>query len=61
METNIVDDVPRMMTVRQVAATGILKESAIRRGIRDGEIPVHMVGKKALINYNRLVKILNGE
>lgn len=49
---------PMMMTVNQVARTGLLKEDTIRRGIKEGWIPHIKSGNRALINYNKLVKIL---
>ena len=49
---------PRMLTIRQVAKTGILPEYAIRTGVKAGWIPHIMVGTKALVNYDKLVKLL---
>ena len=50
----------RMMSVRELAATGILSESTIRLMLKQGLIEgVIYVGKKALINYDRLVDQLN--
>ena len=51
---------PRMMTIRQIAATGILSEHAIRMLVKAGKIPHLTVGKKVLINYNTVVKMLEG-
>jgi hypothetical protein len=45
---------PRMLTVRQVAATGIMPEHALRLLIKQNRIPYIMVGSKALINYTAL-------
>lgn len=50
--------VPRMMTIRQVAATGILPEHAIRAMVKDGLAPFIMCGNKALINFDKLVRML---
>ena len=50
---------PRMMTVKEVAATGILSEYAIRLLIKENRLQVLRVGKKALINYERLVEDLD--
>lgn len=49
---------PKMMTIRQIAATGILPEHAIRMLVKQNEIPCLTVGKKVLINYNKLVDML---
>ena len=51
---------PKMMTIRQIAATGILSEHAIRMLVKAGKIPHLTVGKKVLINYNTVVKMLEG-
>ena len=56
-----IHNTPQMLSIRQVAATGILPENAIRAGVKAGWVPHIMCGKKALINFTRLVAILNGE
>ena len=50
---------PKMMTIRQTAATGILTESALRTLVKTGKIKVVYVGNRALINFQQLVKQLN--
>lgn len=50
---------PRMMTVRQVARTGILPENAIRTLIKQKKIPAIYSGNKALINFDNLCTMLN--
>ena len=50
---------PKMMTIREVAKTGILSEHALRVMLRQGKLPSIMVGNKALINYSKLVEQLN--
>lgn len=54
----ITSNAPRMMTVRQTAATGILTETALRRMIREGTCPHVMIGTKAMINFDKLIKVL---
>ena len=49
---------PRMMTIREVAKTGVLSENALRMMIRDGRAPCIMIGNRALVNFDRLCKIL---
>ena len=46
--------IPTMMTVREVAATGLLPESAIRRLLREKKIAAVYSGKKAFINFDIL-------
>ena len=59
MLTNEVMDAPRMLTIREAARTGILPEHAIRQGVKRGEIPHIMIGTRALVNYDKLVRMLN--
>ncbi len=47
-----------MMTIRQIAATGILPESAIRNMLKNGEIHAVYSGKKAFINFDNLCEYL---
>ena len=49
---------PQMMTIRQIAATGILSEHAIRMLVKAGKIPHLTVGKKVLINLDTVLKML---
>ena len=51
--------IPRMMTIRQAAATGILPEAALRRLVKDGTIPAIYSGTKAFINFDRLCEMLS--
>ena len=46
------------MTIRQIAATGILSEHAIRMLVKAGKIPHLTVGKKVLINLDTVLKML---
>ena len=57
-ENETVCTVPRMMTIREVARTGILPENAIRQMVKSGSCPHIIAGNKALINYSKLVKLL---
>lgn len=50
--------VPRMLTIRQVAATGILPEHALRMMQKNGTLPCVMAGCKALVNYDKLLEKL---
>ncbi len=52
------ENIPRMMTVRQVARTGLLSEHALRLMLKAGKLPAIFVGNKALINYDRLCEQL---
>lgn len=50
---------PQMMTIRQVAATGILPENALRTLNKQGKLPAIHVGTITYINYETLCKMLN--
>lgn len=50
---------PRLMTVRQVAQTGILPEHALRALLHSGKITAVYVGRKAFINYDTLCQQLS--
>ncbi len=49
---------PHMMTVRQIAETGVLSEAAIRQLLKQKRIPAVYIGSKALINYDKLLEFL---
>lgn len=55
-------ELPKMLTIRQVASTGLLPEHALRQLVREGKVPCVYSGRKALICFSRLCEMLeNGE
>ncbi len=50
---------PKMMTIRQVAATGLLPETALRRLAAENRLPALKVGNRRLVNLDLLVEQLN--
>ena len=52
--------IPRMLTIRQVAATGLLPETALRRLAAEDRLPALKVGNRLLVNFDLLVEQLNG-
>lgn len=48
----------RMMTIRETAKTGIMREHTLRRLVKQGTIPHIKSGNRVLINYERLVEML---
>lgn len=50
---------PRMMTIPEVAKTGVLTEYALRKLLKQGKLPCVMIGWKALVNYDKLLEQLN--
>lgn len=59
MEQQKTTELPRMMTIREVARTGLLPEHALRQFVKQGRVPYIQAGNRALVNYNALVKMLN--
>ena len=49
---------PKMMPIREIAKTGVLPEHALRLMVKNNQAPYIMVGKKALINYDKLIDLL---
>lgn len=47
--------IPRFVTIRQAAATGILPEHTLRRFVKDGTIPSIKSGNRNLLNLDRLI------
>jgi excisionase family DNA binding protein len=50
---------PQMMTIREIAATGVLPEYALRTLVREGKIPAIRCGTAFRINFNTLLDMLN--
>jgi hypothetical protein len=50
---------PNMMSIREVAKTGLLSEHALRVMLKEGKLPAIYIGKKALINYDQLCEELS--
>lgn len=49
---------PTMMTIREIAGTGLMSEHALRMMLKTGKLPAIFIGKKALINYDKLCEEL---
>lgn len=50
---------PHMMTIRQVAATGILPENALRTLEKQGRLPSIKVGNVVYVNFDLLCEQFN--
>lgn len=50
---------PNMMTIREIAKTGLLSEHALRIMLKNGKLPAIYIGKKAIINYDKLCEQLS--
>ena len=53
------NELPRMRTIRENARTGLLSEYALRQMEKQGRLPCVHVGKKCLINLDKLIEQLN--
>ncbi|MBM6925537.1 hypothetical protein [Pseudoflavonifractor phocaeensis] len=51
--------IPRFMSIREVARTGLLSEYALRLMEKQKQLPCVYTGKKCLINFDKLVEQLN--
>ena len=49
---------PKMMSIREVARTGVIPEHALRKLIKLGKIPCIYSGRKALICFDRLCELI---
>ena len=49
---------PVLLSPNQVAATGILTEYAIRKGIAENTIPHVRIGSRYKVNYTKLLQML---
>ena len=49
---------PTMMTIREISGTGLMSEHALRIMLKAGKLPAIFIGKKALINYDKLCEEL---
>lgn len=49
---------PTMMTIREIAGTGLMSEHALRMMLKAGKLPAIFIGKKALINFDKLCEEL---
>lgn len=53
------NSVPKLMTIRQVAKTGIIPERALRRLVKQGVIKALYSGNRAFINYHTVCNVIN--
>ena len=57
----MIDESTRFLTIRQVAATGILSEHHLRLLAKRGELPGAYAGNRFKVNYPLLIEKLNCE
>lgn len=49
---------PTMMTIRKIAEIGLMSEHALRMMLKAGKLLAIFIGKKALINHDKLCEEL---
>lgn len=52
------DEIPKMMTIREIARTGLLSEHALRLLTKQGKLPALYINSKALLDYNTVVEYI---
>lgn len=52
-------NIPTLLTIRQVAQTGLISEYTLRAMVKQGNVPCIKVGVKVLINYELFCNQLN--
>lgn len=52
-------EIPRFMSIREVAKTGLLSEYTLRLMEKQRRLPGVYSGRKFLVNFDRLVEQLN--
>lgn len=50
---------PQLMSIRQVARTGVLPEHFLRQLQKRGILPGFLSGRKFIVNYSLLLEMLN--
>lgn len=50
----------KMMTIREIANTGLIPEHALRILVKEKRIPFIKIGTKVLIHYETLNELLKG-
>lgn len=51
---------PKLMSINEIARTGLMSENTLRQLVKQNKCPgVVYIGRKALINWDRLVEMLN--
>lgn len=51
--------IPRMMTIREVASTGLMSEYTLRAMVKKGQVPCVKAGTKVFINFELFCAMLN--
>ena len=53
------EDSNRYLSIREIVKTGLIREYTLRTLVKQGKIPCIYSGTKCLINYKKLLEVLN--
>ena len=53
------NNIPKLMTIRQVAKTGIIPEKALRELVKQGVVKVLYSGNRAFVNYQNVCNVVH--
>ncbi len=55
----MVSDSDRYLSIREIVKTGLIREYTLRILVKQGKVPCIYSGTKCLINYKKLLEVLN--
>lgn len=53
------NNIPKLMTIRQVAKTGLIPEKALRELVKQGVVKVLYSGNRAFVNYQSVCNVVH--
>ena len=53
------NNIPKLMTIRQVAKTGLIPEKALRELVKQGVVKVLYSGYRAFVNYQNVCSVVH--
>ena len=53
------NNIPKLMTIRQVANTGLIPEKALRELVKQGVVKVLYSGNRAFVNYQNVCNVVH--
>jgi hypothetical protein len=53
------EQLPRLLSIREVAKTGLLSEYTLRKMEKQNQLPCFYAGRKCLVNFDKLLDQLD--
>ena len=53
------NNIPKLMTIRQVAKTGLIPEKALRELVKQGVVKLLYSGNRAFVNYQNVCNVVH--